>query len=355
MESPVKGIRREPPDMRGPGPGDGPPPLDFYALRRPLHLRKRSLKQRLSGSLLALVAMLAGCLVYLDSRLEGRQVLDDYTGRPPDTPGTTWLIVGSDSREGLSEEEIRELHAGGGGGRRADTMMLLHTGRHGTTMVSLPRDTLVPIPGARPNKINAAFAHGGPRLLARTVERTSRIRIDHYAEIGFGGFVGMVDAVGGVEMCLKRRVNDRKAGIDLKPGCQKLDGKAALGYVRSRKAFAGGDLDRARNQRELLAKLVDKATDTKVLANPLRIVPFVLAGTDSFTVGEGDHLWDMAELALALRGVTQGGGTTTTVPVKPGRRPIAGVGSHLRMDPVQAPALFRALREDRPVRAPRDR
>jgi LCP family protein required for cell wall assembly len=213
----------------------------------------------------------------------------------------------------------------------------------------------VPIPGARPNKINTAFAAGGPRLLARTVEQVSRVRIDHYAEIGFGGFVGMVDAVGGVEMCIRQRVKDRKAGIDLRPGCQKLDGREALGFVRSRKAFAGGDLDRVKNQRELLAELVRKATDPKVIANPLRAVRFASAATDSFTVGDGDHLWSMAGLAWALRGVTQGGGTTATVPVRPGGRPLPGVGSHVRMDPVQATTLFRALREDRPVRQPRDR
>jgi LCP family protein required for cell wall assembly len=233
--------------------------------------------------------------------------------------------------------------------------MLLHTGRHGSTMVSLPRDTLVPIPGARPNKINTAFAAGGPRLLARTIEQASRIRIDHYAEIGFGGFVGMVDAVGGVEMCVRQRVRDRKAGIDLRPGCRTLDGRQALGFVRSRKAFAGGDLDRVKNQRELLARLVNEATDPKVLSNPVRVVRFALAATDSFTVGDGDHLWSMAGLGFALRGVTQGGGTTATVPVKPAKRALPGVGSHVRMDPVQAPALFRALREDRPVRVPRDR
>ena len=345
------GIRREPPD----GPPDGPPALDAHELNRPLHLRRRSWKHRLLCAVLAVVLALAGCLAYLDGRLEGERVLDDYTGRPPDTPGTTWLIVGSDSRDGLSAEEVRELHAGGGGGRRADTMMLLHTGAHGTTMVSLPRDTLVPIPGGRPDKINTAFALGGPRLLARTVERTSRIRIDHYVEIGFGGFVGMVDAVGGVRMCIKRRVRDDKAGIDLRPGCQKLDGKTALGFVRSRKAFAGGDLDRAENQRRLLADLVEQVTEPGVLANPFRVVPFALAGTDSFTVGEGDHLWNMARFAWALRGVTRGGGTTTTVPTRPGRRPLPRVGSYLRLDPVKAPALFKALREDRPVPVPRDR
>src|SRR5258705_518154 len=88
-------------------------------------------------------------------------------------------------------------------GRRTDSMMLMHTGSGGTTLVSLPRDSYVPIAGHGSNKLNAAFAFGGPQLLVRTVEQATGVHIDHYAEVGFGGFVGVVDAVGGVRMCIK--------------------------------------------------------------------------------------------------------------------------------------------------------
>ena len=115
-------------------------------------------------------------------------------------------------------------------------------------MVSIPRDSYVPIPGHGEDKINAAFALGGAPLLAQTVEQATGLRLDHYAEIGFDGFAEMVDAVGGVTMCLPEPISDPLAGIDLPAGCQELDGRSALGYVRTR-ATPRADLDRMTNQR----------------------------------------------------------------------------------------------------------
>jgi LCP family protein required for cell wall assembly len=122
-------------------------------------------------------------------------------------------------------------------------MMLLHYGSGGTSLISLPRDSYVPIRGHGSNKLNAAFAFGGPKLLVETVEKTTGIHIDHYAEIGFGGFVGVVDAVGGVDICVKENIKDPKAGLNLKAGCQTLDGGKDLGYVTTRE-FARADLQR---------------------------------------------------------------------------------------------------------------
>ena len=120
-------------------------------------------------------------------------------GGPAAGPGTNWLVVGSDSREGLSDQQVKDLHLGKVAGRRTDTIILLHKPASGPpTLVSLPRDSYVPIPGHGRNKLNAAYAFGGAPLLARTVETVTGLRIDHYAEVGFGGFVGMTDAVGGV-------------------------------------------------------------------------------------------------------------------------------------------------------------
>jgi LCP family protein required for cell wall assembly len=150
------------------------------------------------------------------------------------------------------------------------SLMLLHTGAHGTTMVSLPRDSWVTLPAYldpdtgkryRPakNKLNAAYSLGGPRLLVRTVELNTGLRVDHYAEIGFGGFVGVVDAVGGVEMCVDRNIKDEKSGLDLRKGCHTLNGAQALAFVRQRHQEASGDLGRSRNQQKFLAALAHKA------------------------------------------------------------------------------------------------
>src|SRR5699024_3038636 len=126
-------------------------------------------------------------------------------------------------------------------GQRTDSIMLLHLPESGKpTLVSIPRDSWVTVPGHGQNKINASFSIGGPKLLISTIEQSTGLRVDNYMEIGFGGFAGVVNAVGGVKMCLKQPVKDSYAHIDLPAGCQVLDGKNALGYVRSRHAFAGG-------------------------------------------------------------------------------------------------------------------
>jgi LCP family protein required for cell wall assembly len=298
--------------------------------------------------ILVLLLLLVGVYFYLDSRLHRIDVFSDYAGRPADTPGTNWLVVGSDSREGLSSEQRKELHTGKAVGKRTDSMMLLHIGDHGTTLVSLPRDSYVPIPGHDPNKLNAAYAFGGPKLLVRTVEQATKIHIDHYAEIGFGGFVGMVDAVGGVDMCIPQRIKDNSAGIDLKAGCQTLNGPQALGFVRTRHAFASQDLQRVENQRKFLAALTHKATSPGTLLNPFRIVPFILRSTDDFAVDQDDHLYNLAGFAWAMRGLTKGDGLTTTVPIG-GTGSSASVGAYITWSPTRSAELFRAIREDQPV------
>ncbi len=129
--------------------------------------------------------------------------------RPADQPGTTYLMVGSDSRGDLSEEERKELGTGNAAGQRTDTIMILHTGDGPNLLMSIPRDSRVAIPGhGDDEKINAAFAYGGPKLLTETIENETGIRIDHYVEIGFGGFVDLVDAVGGIEICPKQAIKD---------------------------------------------------------------------------------------------------------------------------------------------------
>ena len=131
-------------------------------------------------------------------------------------------------------------------------------------MVSIPRDSYVEIPDHGQDKINAAFAIGGASLLAQTVEQATGMRLDHYAEIGFDGFDQMVDAVGGVTMCLPEPISDPLAGIELPAGCQELDGRNALGYVRSR-ATPRADLDRMINQRQSMSALIHRAPSPLVL------------------------------------------------------------------------------------------
>ncbi|WP_092926738.1 LCP family protein [Actinopolyspora alba] len=321
---------------------------DSGAASTPKRGKKRRWGRGIGVTLLLVVLLLVGLVVYVDSSLQRTDALADYSGRVEDTPGTNWLLVGSDSREGLDESRREELSAGDAGGRRTDTMMLMHIPAGGgkPVLVSLPRDSSVPIAGHGRNKLNAAFAFGGPRLLVRTVETITGVRMDHYAEIGLGGFANLVESVGGVEMCLDQPLNDPKAGVNLSAGCQRLDGSQALGFVRSR-AYAEGDLQRVENQRRLLGALIDKTTSPATLLNPFRMFPLISATGDTFLLDNGDHAWHLAGLATAMGDISSGEGLSGTVP-------IAGFGrlngqSVVRWDSQRASRLFEAIAADRAV------
>ncbi|THA24624.1 LytR family transcriptional regulator [Streptomyces sp. RKND-216] len=330
---------------------------------RSRHARRRSGLRRLRRAcVMLLVTVLAaglGGYAWADHRLDQAVDLGAYGPRPPAGEGTTYLIVGSDSRGGLSAQERADLHAGGGGGRRADVMILLHTGSAGTTMVSLPRDSWVTVPAhTRPetgkhvpaggDKLNAAFSHGGPELLLRTVEHNTGLRVDHYAEIGFGGFVDVVDSLGGVRMCLRRDIRDEKSGADLRKGCQDLDGADALAFVRQRHQEARGDLGRTRNQQRLLAALAHQAARPDSLLDPAESYGALSAGLDALVVDRGMSLRDLAAMARAVRDVAGGDGRRMNVPVSGVGVPTSK-GSAVTWDRSEASRLFRLLRQDRAV------
>src|SRR5580700_9310038 len=153
------------------------------------------------------------------------------------TAGTNWLIAGSDSRGGLTKAQENELALGHDiTGGRSDTILILHVPSNGgrPVLVSIPRDSYVAIPGHGYNKINAAYSLGGPRLLIETVQNVTKLHINHYMGIGFGGLVDVVNDLGGVNLCLPAAYKDPKAGLNLKKGCQTLDGSQALAFVRTR-------------------------------------------------------------------------------------------------------------------------
>ncbi|WP_250853250.1 LCP family protein [Streptomyces rhizosphaericus] len=279
--------------------------------------------------------------------------------RPVRGKGTNYLIVGSDSRDGLSQNDKKNLHTGSAEGRRTDSMMVLHTGAHGATLMSLPRDSWVTIPpytypltGKRPgpskNKLNAAFSAGGPELLVRTIEHNTGLRIDHYAEIGFAGFVNVVNSVGGVRMCLDKPVKDKKSGADLRAGCQTLDGRQALAFVRQRHQEANGDLGRSQNQQKFLSALAKRAAQPGQVFVPWKSLPTLGAGLDTLIVDKGSDLRTLMSLFQAMKRVAGGSGNRLSVPVA--RRGVAtSKGDALTWDEGRAKRLFERLRDDRPV------
>jgi len=229
--------------------------------------------------------------------------------------GHNTLIVGSDGRSGLTTEQKKKLGTGDAEGQRTDSIMILHTGGDKPTLMSIPRDSYVSIPGHAKNKINASFSIGGPQLLVKTIETNTGIHIDNYMEIGFGGFASVVDAVGGVNICVARDMDDPKAHINLKKGCQQMDGPTALGYVRARYSDPEGDLGRAKRQRQFLAALMKEISSPSNLLVPWRLKGLGESGAQGLTVDKGMSMMQGLRTMWNLKKFSGDGGNSVVVPI----------------------------------------
>lgn len=264
--------------------------------------------------------------------------------RPPDTAGTTYLLVGSDSRAGLTAAQEADLGTGSAAGQRTDTIVLLDVPASGpTVLLSIPRDSYVDIPQNGQNKINAAYALGGSDLLVHTIEKATKIRIDNYIEIGFAGFVDVVDAVGGIQVCPKTSINDPKAGqLKMRKGCQHVDGHTALSYSRSR-AFPNGDITRALHQREVIGAVGSQAASWQTVVLPWRYFRLNSAAAQTVQVGKDVSPIDVIRFAWAMAHI---GGKDTKRCVVPysSLGTSTAVGSVVLWDEQKANALFSAIR-----------
>jgi LCP family protein required for cell wall assembly len=316
-----------------------------------VHRRRRIV----AGAVLLLVAWLAFMVwVPLNAWGNVHRVNADPTGaRPVESKGYDYVLVGSDSRQGLTPAQQKLLNTGSvkdAGGLRTDSIILVHvpSGDGKPAMISLPRDSYVPIPGHGSNKINAAYSLGGPKLLVKTIEQVTGVRIDGYVEIGFGGFSSVVDSVGGVDICVKRNMKDAYAGIDLKAGCQTLNGPNALGYVRARYSDPLGDIGRVARQREFLSAIMHKAINPATVLIPWRYYGFANSAGAGLTVGQDVSLRDVTRVLQAMRSVSNGDGLSLTVPVSnPGL--ATNVGSAVKWDSRKALELFTAIKNDQPL------
>nr|WP_307782123.1 LCP family protein [Streptomyces sp. MBT65] len=223
------------------------------------------------------------------------------------------LLIGSDSRSGDGNAE----YGRDSGTERSDTTILLHLAadRRSATAVSLPRDLMVDVPGClRPDgtrsepmfaMFNYAFQVGGSGCTIRTVEKLTNVRIDHHMVVDFHGFKDMVDAVDGVQVCLKAPIHDKAAKLALPAGRVTLDGEQALGYVRARKSLGNGsDTDRMDRQQGFLGALVNKVQSDDVLFNPVKLYPVLDAATSSLTTDPDlANLRGLYELVRGLRNI----------------------------------------------------
>ena len=273
--------------------------------------------------------------------------------RPAASKGYDYVLVGSDSRQGLTAAQQQALHTGStkaAEGKRTDSIIVVHvpSGDGKPALISLPRDSYVQIPGHGHNKINAAYSLGGPRLLVATIEKATGLRIDGYVEIGFGGFASVVDSLSGVDICVAHAMDDRRAGINLKAGCQTLDGPNALGYVRARYSDPLGDIGRAQRQRQFLGAIMHKALSPATVLIPWRYYGFATSAGAGLTVGQDTTLRDVTRVLQAMRSVSGGQGLSLTVPVS---NPAlsTNVGSVVKWDSPRAVELFNALKNDQPL------
>ncbi|MEU0572625.1 LCP family protein [Nonomuraea sp. NPDC005983] len=272
--------------------------------------------------------------------------------RPPETGALNVLLLGSDSREGDNKKYGAKSQ---GLGERSDTLMLLHISpdRDKVTLISFPRDLMVTVPpcthrngtplasGLR--QINSAFNDGGVVCAMRTVESLTQLRLQHFVKVDFTGFKGIIDALGGISICLPKAVNDPKAKLVLTAGKHVVNGEQALGYVRARYSMGdGSDLSRIKRQQIFLAQVMKKVTDGGMLTDPGRLNDFLHAGIAAVTVDDQLSLERMLEIARSVQGMTAGQLKGVTVPVQ------AYPADHNRVQLAQPAAddFFSRLRSD---------
>ncbi|MBW1601862.1 LCP family protein [Streptomyces sp. JJ66] len=339
--------------------GSGGGPGGRGTASRPRPNWGRRVKVGLITLVCALLVISVGTYFWADGKLRREVDLAGIEERPEPGKGTNYLIVGSDSREGLSDADKDRLHTGSAEGKRTDSMMILHVGDNGNSLISLPRDSWVTIPAftgsesgrripEQQQKLNFAFSAQGPELLARTIEYNTGLRIDHYAEIGFGGFASLVDALGGVEMCFDEPVKDKNSGADFARGCQQLDGAESLAFVRNRYNVEGGDLGRTKNQQKFLAALAKETATPSTVLNPFTLYPAMGAGLGSLIVDEDMSLFDLMSMFWAMKGVSGGEGTQMNMPVA-GNFAAPNGQSAVKWDMARVEQLMEQLRADEKV------
>jgi LCP family protein required for cell wall assembly len=352
------------PDPRPPGsagtrrrPGPAPAQqrlMEHIAAGRKARQRRALLV--LSGAMSALVMLAAGSAWALTS------YVNDHIGRinagtagTPSSGPLNILVAGLDERTGLTRRQQLLLHVGRSTGEtNTDTLMVVHVpaDHRYVKVVSLPRDSWLDIPGHGMNKINAALSLGGPALMVRTVEQDTGLTINDYVEVNFLGFVKVIDALGGVNICLPHAVDDHYSGLRLSAGMHHVSGITALEYARDRHSFAASDLARIQDQQQLISTALTEAISSGVLANPVRLERFLSAASAAIRVDQG---FNVVSLADELRGISTGQVTFTTVPLANANYITPSGQSAVQWDNSAASALFAALKNDQapPVTRPR--
>ncbi|MFD8889034.1 LCP family protein [Streptomyces sp. NPDC059566] len=269
--------------------------------------------------------------------------------------GTNILVVGIDSRAGLSAAEKRRLHVGGKGCNCTDVMMLVHLSqnRRRASIVSIPRDSYVEYAGttpARSGKINGAYALGGGPLTVATVEKATGLHVDHYLEADFKGFEQTVNNLGGAIVCTDRPLKDENSGLDIGAGRHLSDGNKTLRYVRARHVnLRPGDLGRVRRQQRVVNDLLDRLTAEGSLNGPISTARTVRTLLKTVRTDARTGVDDLVRIGWALGHLRTDRTEFATVPIRLFDHRVPGAGSTLVWDEARSAALWDALGADRPI------
>jgi LCP family protein required for cell wall assembly len=262
------------------------------------------------------------------------------------------LVVGLDKRDNLTRRQQNLLKLGREGGERTDTMMVVHLSEDHSkvTVVSLPRDTWVTIPGNGEHKINAAYQFGGAKLAVRTVQNATGLTINHYVEVNVLGFIDVVDSLGGVSVCTPIAIDDPKVALSLQPGTYQLDGVKALAYARTR-ATARSDLDRIDRQQQVISALLNQALSGGTLTNPVRLAALINSTLKTITVDD-ELADDLLGLATQLKDVSTDDVSFATVPLADVDFTTPTGESAVLWDKDAAKEMFRRIAADEPLDEP---
>lgn len=246
---------------------------------------------------------------------EGEDETDSGSARPepsgPEIEPVTVLMLASDSREELTPQEREELGTGMAWGARTEVVALVRLDPEADSLrtVHVPRDTVLTLCDGSEGRVNAAYGVGersgvgGISCVVQTLTAWSGLSIDHAVLADFGGFVDIVDAIGGVEMYLDQPLYDRRANLDLQAGCQVLDGADALAFARARSI--DNDFGRISRQQRLLIELRDQLAENGVLSEPVRTLRFAEAVASSLQIDSSLTLNRIRELATEHRRTVQ--------------------------------------------------
>ena len=294
-------------------------------------------------------------------KLQGNITHEDVTAelgthRPPKlNQALNVLLIGSDQRNGANAKY------GKAEGERSDTIILLHFSPGGKKAIgiSFPRDSMVQLPSCKSatgktvpgglNMINSSFNNGGAGCTMHAIETLTGIRVDHFVKVDFSGFKQVVDALGGVEVCLPQRIDDTDSKLHLSAGRHVIKGDTALAYVRTRHGVGdGSDIGRIKNQQKFLAAVVKKATSNGTLTNPGKLYSFFDAATKSVTTDKDFTIDEMKKVAGSLQGMSAGKVQFVTVPWGA----YAPDPNRLAWRQPDANNLFAAIRSDNRIQAP---